>query len=127
MRLSPSQTRSQSRVRGKRLSAPVLQVSEIRRRLVPYCQTHGILRLELFGSVARNEARSGSDVDLLATFSENPGLHFFVMEQEMSRELGAPVHLLSRSSVEEMTNPFRRESILSDARPLYDANEKRQG
>ncbi|MDR1282447.1 MAG: nucleotidyltransferase domain-containing protein [Opitutaceae bacterium] len=107
--------------KGKNISA--LRVSEIRRRLVPYCRTHGILRLEVFGSVARNEAKEDSDVDLLATFSGNPGLHFFSMEQEMGRTLGVPVHLLSRMSVEEMTNPFRRESILADARPIYDARE----
>jgi predicted nucleotidyltransferase len=61
----------------------------------------------------------GSDVDLLATFSANPGLRFFSMEDEMAGIIGAPVHLMTRESVEQMSNPFRRESILSDVRVIY--------
>jgi hypothetical protein len=94
---------------------------EIARRLAPYCQLHGITRLEVFGSVARGQARRGSDVDLLATFAGNPGLDFFAMEAEMSALLGAPVHLLTRESVDEMSNPYRRESILADATLIYRA------
>jgi hypothetical protein len=88
--------------------------------LAEYCRRAGITRLESFGSVARGVARKGSDVDLIATFAGNPGLGFYAMEAEMAAILGAPVHLLSRDSVENMTNPYRRESILADARVIYD-------
>lgn len=87
--------------------------------LASYCRQAGITRLEVFGSMARGEARRGSDVDLLATFADNPGLRFFTMEDEMAGILGAPVHLLTRDSVEQMTNPYRRESILADAKVIY--------
>src|SRR5882672_2732257 len=83
--------------------------------LADYCRQAGITRLEAFGSIARGEARRGSDVDLLATFAGNPGLRFFTMEDEMAAILGVPVHLLTRDSVEQMSNPYRRESILADA------------
>jgi len=76
-------------------------------------------KLEIFGSVARGEASRSSDVDLIATFQRNPGLAFLAMEEEMSEILGAPVLLLTREAVENMTNSFRRKSILSDARALY--------
>jgi uncharacterized protein len=91
----------------------------IARLLAAYCRQAGITRLEAFGSTARGEARRGSDVDLLATFIDNPGLHFFTMESEMAAILGVPVHLLTRDSVEEMSNPYRRESILADAKVIY--------
>ena len=89
--------------------------------LAAYCRQAGITRLEIFGSMARGEARRGSDVDLLATFADNPGLRFFTMEDDMAAILGVPVHLLSRVSVEEMTNPYRRKSILADAKVIYHA------
>ncbi len=77
------------------------------------------MQLEAFGSVSRGEARRGSDVDLLATFSGNPGLGFYSMEGEMTEILGAPVHLLTRDSVDHMANPYRRKSILADAKVIY--------
>jgi predicted nucleotidyltransferase len=89
--------------------------------LSDYCRQAGITRLEAFGSNARGEARRGSDVDLLATFSRNPALRFFTMEEEMAGILGVPVHLMTRESVEEMSNPYRRRSILNDARVIYRA------
>jgi predicted nucleotidyltransferase len=87
--------------------------------LAAYCRQAGITCLEAFGSTARGEARRGSDVDLLATFARNPGLRFFTMEDEMAAILGVPVHLLTRDAVEQMSNPYRRESILADAKVIY--------
>lgn len=94
-------------------------VEEISRKLALYCRKKGIARLELFGSTARGEAGRGSDVDLIATFRSNPGLGFFAMEQEMGEILGVPVHLLTRESVDTMSNPYRRESIMADALVVY--------
>jgi predicted nucleotidyltransferase len=79
------------------------------------CQLRGIARLEAFGSIARGEARRGSDVDLLAPFASNPGLSFYSMEDGMASFLGAPEHLLMRDCVDHMTNPYRRRSILADS------------
>jgi predicted nucleotidyltransferase len=87
--------------------------------LAAYCREVGITKLEVFGSIARGEAERDSDVDLRATFSGNPGLHFFSMENEMAALLGVPVHLLTRDSVDSMSNPYRRESILTDATVIY--------
>ena len=98
-----------------------LTENEIVQKLAPYCRRKGITLLEIFGSTARGEAGRHSDVDLIATFGSNPGLAFFGMEEEMTNLLGVPVHLLSRGSVDEMSNPFRRESILADARAIYHA------
>jgi predicted nucleotidyltransferase len=91
----------------------------VSRLLADYCRQAGIMRLESFGSTARGEAKRGSDVDLLATFADNPGLRFFTMEEEMGAILGVPVHLLTRDSVEQMSNPYRRDSILADAKVIY--------
>jgi predicted nucleotidyltransferase len=97
----------------------------IQRKLAPYCRTHGITRLEIFGSLARGEAKPGSDVDLMASFRSNPGLRFFGMEEEMTEILGISTHLLTRESVETMSNPVRRDAILADARVIYRAQAPR--
>jgi len=99
-------------------------IDKIRGKLAPYCRRHGITQLEIFGSIARGEAGQRSDVDLIATFQNNPGLDFFAMEEEMSAILGVPVHLLTRESVETMSNPYRQKSILSDARVIYHAQAR---
>jgi predicted nucleotidyltransferase len=99
-------------------------IDEIRRKLAPYCRRNGIIQLDIFGSTARGEAAPRSDVDLIATFYLNPGLGFFTMEEEMSRVLGFPVHLLTRESVQSMSNPYRRDSILADARVIYHAQAR---
>lgn len=87
--------------------------------LAEYCRQVGIARLDALGSIARGEAKRGSDVDLLATFAVNPGLRFYTIEEETGAILGVPVHLLTRDSVEQMSNPYRRESILADSRVFY--------
>jgi len=110
--------RAGQRPAPRRLRVPP-SPEEIGRLLAGYCREHGIQQLEVFGSAARGEAQRGSDVDLLATFERNPGLKFYGMEEDMAKILGVPVHLLTRDSVERMTNPYRRQSILGDATVIH--------
>lgn len=107
--------RTGEKLAPRRLRTPPA-LESIANLLADYCRHAGITRLEAFGSTARGEAKRGSDVDLLATFAHNPGLRFFTMEEEMAAILGVPVHLLTRDSVEQMTNPYRRQSILADVK-----------
>jgi uncharacterized protein len=102
----------------RRLHTPP-PVEEIARRLAPYCREHDITQLELFGSVARGEARRGSDVDLIATLKEHPGLRIVEIEQGMADLLGVRVNLLTREAADEMSNPFRKESIARDRKVIY--------
>lgn len=54
----------------------------------------GVLSLTLFGSVARDEARHDSDIDLLVEFRHPVGLfHFIGLQQELERLLGCKVDL----------------------------------
>jgi hypothetical protein len=110
-----------ARLRRSNQKTVRLSVDEIVRRLEPYCREHGIIRLEIFGSMARGDMRSGSDVDLIATFRKIPGLHYFSMEKEMTQILGVSVDLLLVEDVEEMTNPYRKVTIQRDRRRIYAA------
>ena len=88
-------------------------------RLREVCERYGVASLEVFGSVARNEAREGSDLDLLYVLKPNVRLGFrlFDLEDELAALFGAPVDLVARKSI----NRHIRESVLADAQPLYAA------
>lgn len=74
-----------------------------------------VSRIELFGSTARNEDDSDSDLDLLVTLrpaDERPplGLKWFRLERELSEKLGRPVELV----IENALSPHLHPHIESD-------------
>lgn len=90
--------------------------------LPEYCARWKIVKLELFGSVLRGEARPDSDVDLLVTFA--PESHwslfdFVHMEREATELLGRKVDLVMRKGIEESANRIRKREILGTAKLLY--------
>lgn len=98
----------------------MIQVDERQyRALVELCARYGFARLEVFGSVARGEERTDSDIDVV--YDLLPGRHvtWEVIDaaEEMSQILGRPVDLVSRRAV----HPLLRERIETEARALYAA------
>jgi len=92
------------------------------RELGKFCRDHGISRLELFGSALREDFRSDSDLDLLATLRPDARPTLFdwaEMQEELAKFFGRPVDLVSRRAIERSKNPYRREPILSTATPIY--------
>jgi predicted nucleotidyltransferase len=74
----------------------------------------GIVRLSLFGSMARNDAGPHSDVDLLAAFDENCRLSLLDIihiENQLADLLGCPVDL----SEEGMLKPHVQSSVAAEA------------
>lgn len=64
----------------------------------PELRNLGVARLSLFGSVARGEARSGSDVDLAAELDHSRRLglfHYAAIAERLEEMLGAKVDLLT--------------------------------
>lgn len=81
------------------------------RELKPWLESHGISRVRIFGSYARDEARPDSDIDLLVDFSKPVGLSFFEIEEELGRRLGRRVLFAS----EDRLNRVIRKRALADA------------
>jgi uncharacterized protein len=72
----------------------------------------GVAALALFGSVARDEARPDSDVDLLVDFGRPVGLFAFLdLKEYLEALLGRRVDLVTRPALK----PQLRERILKDA------------
>ena len=71
----------------------------------------GVKSLSLFGSVARNEATSTSDVDLLVEFSRPVGYFgVFALQDYLEKLLGGPVDLGTFDSLK----PYMRERVMRD-------------
>ena len=62
----------------------------------------GVKSLRLFGSVARDEAASGSDVDLLVGFEQTPSFLLFMKLRIFLEDLlGATVDLVTEGGLKE--------------------------
>jgi len=60
----------------------------------------GVQSLALFGSIAREEARDDSDVDLLVSFSHTPGLFGFLgLKDHLESILKARVDLVTEQAL----------------------------
>lgn len=67
----------------------------LRRHLPELRERYSVASLALFGSYVRHEQRPDSDLDLLVTFDETPGLLKFVeLEDALSDLLGVNVDLV---------------------------------
>ncbi len=73
----------------------------------------GIKSIGVFGSVARNEARPDSDVDVLIEFNRRIGLFGFAgVQRRLSELLGVRVDLTTPDGIK----PRFKEHILSETR-----------
>jgi predicted nucleotidyltransferase len=76
----------------------------------PELRAAGVVRLSLFGSTARNEARADSDIDLLAAFDDAHELSLLdviAIENRLSDLLGQPVDLIEEGTL----MPRARQSV----------------
>lgn len=60
---------------------------------------YGVREIAIFGSIARGEATSTSDVDLLVEFERPIGLDFVALADYLEQILGTPVDLATRNSL----------------------------
>ncbi len=95
-----------------------------RREIADCCLRHHIRRLSLFGSILREDFRTGgdqsSDVDVLVEFlpGHTPGWEIVDIESELSRLFGGrKVDMVNPKYL----NRRLKDRILADARPLYEA------
>ena len=72
----------------------------LREHMPDLTERHKIKSLGVFGSYVRGEARSTSDVDLLAEFSETPDIFKFMdLEEDLTALLGRKVDLVTKPAL----------------------------
>lgn len=101
----------------QRLGATPESVAEL-------CRKWRIVKLEVFGSILRDDFRPDSDIDLLATFEPHVRWSAFRLhqaEREFEQLFGRRVELISRRALERSENNIRRAAILKHTETLYAA------
>lgn len=85
--------------------------------LIDICRKNDVSRIGVFGSVARGEATSRSDIDLLVDFSKKKSLLAVVrLERELSAALKKKVQLLTEAAI----SPYLRDRIMRELKVIYE-------
>jgi hypothetical protein len=91
-------------------------------QIAAFCLKWQIVRLELFGSVLRDDFDEESDIDVLVTFAADAKWRFadlIDMEDALKAMFCRDVDLVERPLVEQSPNWIRRRAILESATPVY--------
>ncbi len=100
-----------------------LQIEIPQAEIEAFCRQWQIVRLELFGSVLRDDFRPDSDVDVLVTFADGAPWSLFDlvdMKEQLQNIFGRSVDILTRRSIEKSRNPYRRQAILDSTVQIYE-------
>jgi uncharacterized protein len=83
----------------------------------PVLKANNVKFAGVFGSFARGEAKSSSDIDILVRFKEPISLLGLIrLERMISEKIGREVDLVTEDSL----SPFIKEDVLHDLKPIYE-------
>ena len=97
-----------------------MQLEDIKTVAVQACREYDVQRLDVFGSLARGEATSSSDIDFLVEFREPdrlPSKRFFGLFHQLEDSLGRNVDLITTNS---LRNPYFKKRVLEERVLLYE-------
>lgn len=76
------------------------QVTQFDDKIISFMRQHGAEKIGVFGSYARNEERTDSDLDLMVWFKDQKSLLGMIrIERELSELLGVKIDLLTEQAV----------------------------
>ncbi len=88
-----------------------MSIEDVQNRVVPILKRHGVTKAGIFGSLARGEAGSDSDIDILVQIEQDISLLDFIgLKQEIEDALGQKVDLVEYEAIK----PLIRERILRE-------------
>lgn len=76
-------------------------------------EQYGVTQLALYGSMARGEAETDSDVDLLVELERPLGFEFVDLANQLEEYVGRPVDLATFNSFRETAQNPRRRAIIA--------------
>jgi len=97
-----------------------MTLDEIEKVVTPACDQFNVRRLDVFGSFARGEADSSSDIDLLVEFddpADRPSKRFFGLLHYLEDHLDRQIDLVT---VTGMKPPYFRRRVLDERVVIYE-------
>ena len=87
-------------------------------KLIEACRQNDVVKIGVFGSMARGEANEQSDIDLIVEFSKRKSLLALVaLERQLSLALGRKVDLLTEAAL----SPYLHDRIMHELQVIYEA------
>lgn len=86
-------------------------------KLIEICRQNDVIKIGIFGSMARGEVTSQSDIDVLVYFSKPKSLlNVVALERQISKSLGRKVDLLTEAAI----SPYLRDKIKQELVVIYE-------
>jgi len=83
-----------------------------------------IKRAAFFGSAARGEMTTNSDIDIIVEFlPDTRGIEFFGLLVDLQEAFGRHVDLLTYNALETEGMPQLRENVMRDVRVIYERSD----
>lgn len=97
-----------------------MDIENIKNAVASDCKAFSVKRLDVFGSVARGEDASDSDLDLLVEFkdpTDHPAKRFFGLLHRLEDRFHCKIDFLTPSG---LRNPFIQRRIFAERVPIYE-------
>ena len=94
-----------------------MTIEEVKEKVVPILQRHGVTYAAVFGSLARGEDRPQSDVDILVRLGRPTGMIGYMLLVESLEEcLQRKVDVVTEQSLNKYVRPY----VLPDLKIIYE-------
>lgn len=84
-----------------------MDIQTIQQKTIPLFRQYKVLKAGIFGSVARGEQKSDSDIDILVEMPQASGLFdFFALQTDLEERLSQKVDLVDIDAVHPRLKPY---------------------
>ena len=88
-------------------------------KIVPVLTDYPVSKAALFGSYAREEQGTASDIDILLEFSEPIGLRYGSLYLDLKEVIPVSIGLMTKAGLEEQSEYFKN-SVMRDLEVFYE-------
>ena len=91
----------------------VYTINEIKYIVIPIAKTYGIARISLFGSYAKGNATSTSDIDFIIDKGDLVGIKYFSLLEDLENALNCKIDLITTGfSNKEFLSKIKKDEVL---------------